>query len=400
VRARRRGIALVTALVGALAACDAVGAGPSAVVTRDSAGIAIVESSRLAWSDEDAWRVDPEPQVVIGEADGDAPYLLDRVEGATRLPDGRIVVADGGSNQLRFYDAAGTYLRAVGGSGGGPGEFEHLRALRRCGADSLFAFDLSWQLTVFTADGVPARNLDLKEPGKPTPPYALACSPTGRFAVSGWGDFAREHRIGLFRSTTNVWTLDAAGDSTADLGEHLGSERIGTQNGSGPHPFGRATAIALGADAVFLGSGEMFELRRHDLDGRLTHLWRAPDEDLAIAPAVLDAYRAYVLERVEPARHPMAERELREMPMPDGLPAYTRVEVDATGHVWVERFRARGDTAGVRWGVFAPDGAFLGHVTFPPRFTLHEIGDDHVIGTATDDEGVQRVQLHALRRDR
>ena len=398
----RAAATLVVVLVASAAACDRSGdAAPGAVVTRDSAGIAIVESSGPAWSGPDAgWSVDPAPRVAIGEADGDAPYLLDRVEGATRLPDGRIVVADGGSNQLRFYDARGTYLRAVGGSGGGPGEFEHLRGLERCGADSLFAFDLRWRLTVFTADGRAARDLDPKLPGGDMPPYALACSPTGRFVVTGWGDIEREHRLGLYRSMTRVWTLDAAGGAAGDLGEHLGSERIGTRGGSGPHPFGRATRVAVGADAVYLGSGERLEIRRHAHDGRLTHLWRAPAEELAITPAVRDAHRAAMLQRVDPARHPALERELREMPMPDGLPAFTRLEVDGTGHVWAERFRVTGDTAAVRWAVFAPDGALLGHVALPPRFALHEIGDDYVLGTATDDEGVQRVQLHALRRGR
>lgn len=372
------------------------------VTTRDSAGVAIVETVAAAWRDSaEAWRVDTAATVTIGAQEGDASYLLDRVVGATRLADGTIVAADGGSNQLRFFDPSGSFVRAAGGAGGGPGEFEYLRALQRCGgADSLYAFDINWQMKVFTAAGGYVRQLHIRPPGQPSP-YQLACSRNGTFVVTGWGDMTdptNGPRLGFYRSMTPLWIVDGAGREVASLGELLGSERIGTTGGSRPHPFGRGTVLAMGPEEIYLGDGTRFEVRRHDGAGRLTRIQRAPAEDLAITPAMLEAYRAGRLASASEARRPQLRRELDEMPLPEGLPAFTQLLLDADGNLWAKRFRAPRDSTAARWGVFAPDGAFLGHVMMPPRFELHEVGTSYVLGVAPDDADVQRVRLHPLRR--
>ena len=381
--------------LAALLACPGGERGAPASVQRDSAGITIVESSRAAWDNAAGWTVDTASTTAIGTADGEPPYLFSRVVGATRLPDGRVVVADGASSQLRFFDSTGVFIRAVGRAGQGPGEFEHMRRLGRCGADSLFAFDLHWQAKVFTPDGTLAREVVTREPGSTRGPYALACSPAGVFAISGWGDALTARPIGFYRSMAKVWVLDRDGRETAMLGEHVASERIGTEFGSGPHPFGRHTSLAVADSAVLLGSGERFEVRRYSRDGTLQRIQRGPPEDLSITPSMIDAYRAAQLAQVPPERRPARERALAEMPMPDGLPAFTALLTDADNHLWAQRFSPEGTTR-ERWGVFAPDGSFLGHVELPRGLTLLEVGRDYVLGLVKDAEGVERIQIHAL----
>ena len=83
--------------------------------------------------------------------------------------------------------------------------------------------------------------------------------------------------------------------------------------------------------------------------------------------------------------------------MPPEMPAFVEMHAAPDGHLWVERFRFPGDT-GRRWGVFAPDGAFLGNLELPPNFAVTEIGNDYVLGVVTDELGVERVQLHRLIR--
>ena len=86
-----------------------------------------------------SWPVSDEPIVSIGGADEREGYLLHRVVGATRLGDGRIVIANGSTLQLRYYDPEGNHLFDAGGEGDGPGEFrtfEHLtrdRSRQTCG---------------------------------------------------------------------------------------------------------------------------------------------------------------------------------------------------------------------------------------------------------------------------
>lgn len=92
------------------------------------------------WAGDTLWSVGAEPEVSIGVVDGPAEYQLSDVSSAVRLPDGRILVADGGSGELRYYGADGEHLRSVGGVGEGPGEFTSLAGLALV-ADTLFVYD-------------------------------------------------------------------------------------------------------------------------------------------------------------------------------------------------------------------------------------------------------------------
>ena len=107
--------------------------------TRDSAGITIVESRRPESGSRLGWAVGDEPALSIGTMEATAAYQLYRVADATRLADGRVVVANGGSNELLVFDANGGYLDAWGGQGEGPGEFTSLSLVAPWPGDSLIA---------------------------------------------------------------------------------------------------------------------------------------------------------------------------------------------------------------------------------------------------------------------
>ena len=74
---------------------------------RDSADIRIVENRRPEVDSRLGWTVAAEPDVTIGTRDGSGAFQLYRVRDATRLADGRIVVANGGSNELLVFSADG-----------------------------------------------------------------------------------------------------------------------------------------------------------------------------------------------------------------------------------------------------------------------------------------------------
>lgn len=100
-------------------------------------------------SAEETWSVSGLPLLEIGVREGEEPYQLDRARGSVRLDDGRIVVADGGSQELRFFDKSGRYLKAVGGDGEGPGEFRFPARVRKVGGDSLLVWDQRLQRVSF-----------------------------------------------------------------------------------------------------------------------------------------------------------------------------------------------------------------------------------------------------------
>src|SRR5690606_16795253 len=111
-----------------LAACGAGERAATDIAVRDSAGIALGEDTAAVWPEGGGWHLSPEPLVEIGVLDGAPEDQLFRVVGARRLGDGRIVVANSGTHELRFYDAQGRHLRSVGREGEGPGEFRGLGA--------------------------------------------------------------------------------------------------------------------------------------------------------------------------------------------------------------------------------------------------------------------------------
>lgn len=128
----------------AVVACAPDPAQRSTSLARDSAGVVIVESTSGAWQPSEKWRIGEEPVFEIGLVDGPAEYRLLRAFSAVQLSDGRLVLANGGTNELRFYDEAERHLFSVGRTGNGPGEFTDLQ--RRGEAESWNVFSPAGEL--------------------------------------------------------------------------------------------------------------------------------------------------------------------------------------------------------------------------------------------------------------
>ena len=142
---------LPVALAVALPACQSdESTDGSAFETHDSAGIQIVQNQRPAEDSRIPWRIGPEPAVSIGEVTGEDAYLLDEVNDATILTDGRIVIANTGTNELRVFDSGGVHMATWGGEGEGPAEFTSLWAVEPWPGDSVVAWNYgTWVVSIF-----------------------------------------------------------------------------------------------------------------------------------------------------------------------------------------------------------------------------------------------------------
>lgn len=56
------------------------------------------------------------------------------------------------------------------------------------------------------------------------------------------------------------------------------------------------------------------------------------------------------------------------------------------------------DSAGRSW-ILTPDGQVRGRLQTPAGFTVMDVSDDHVLGVARDELGVESVLLHAIERE-
>ena len=129
-----RGILLLGAVL-AVAACGVGGDGGGAAVTRDSAGVAIVENTRPVWREDEGWRV---LDSVMVDLSGD----IDSVLGPVPLSKGGFAFGVAGSHQIRVYDAAGTLLNSSGRRGGGPGEYQMFGGIWAGPGDSILVLDV------------------------------------------------------------------------------------------------------------------------------------------------------------------------------------------------------------------------------------------------------------------
>jgi hypothetical protein len=102
----------------------------------------LLQSSAYA-SAQARWTLAAKPLLEIGVVEGDPEQELFDARSSVRLTDGRIVVLNAGSNELRFYDKSGKFLSKTGRKGKGPGEFGWAARVYYTHPDSLLVFDQS-----------------------------------------------------------------------------------------------------------------------------------------------------------------------------------------------------------------------------------------------------------------
>ena len=126
------------------------------------------------------WTIAPAPSVRIGASE--APdELLTAPSGATRLPNGNVVVGDLGDWALREFTPQGRLVKRYGRKGKGPGEISYLSPLMRCG-DTLVANDIAGpHLSVFGVSGQFVRVARMK-----SPIYRISCHSRLEVVVMGW----------------------------------------------------------------------------------------------------------------------------------------------------------------------------------------------------------------------
>ncbi|MDE2877071.1 MAG: hypothetical protein OXQ93_16635 [Gemmatimonadota bacterium] len=374
------------------------------VVIEDSAGVSIVTNDPAPPGSRLPWQFGEQPSLSIGSVDSGEADQLFRVTDATRLPDGRIVIANTGSNELRVFNADGSHAGTWGGRGEGPGEFTSFSptAVALWPGDSIAAPN-PWgtRLSLFDREGNHGRDVPL-DAGLLN---VVDLLPDGKIFTSGSGGMNREMAgsSGLVRSRADWAVLAADGTLHASLGVFPGSEfwavfgEDGSIAGGRPHPFGRGTLGAAWGDLVAIGVQDSYEIRAFTADGTLVRIVRRAGDLGQPTRADQDAYFAERFADWPDEQRTSALNDVKDMPLVDAYPAFREIRSDRAGHLWVREYRASGAGDAV-WAVFDPEGRIQGLVETPPGLRTFEIGEDYILGWVSDDLGVESVQLWALSR--
>ena len=359
------------------------------------------------------------PALSVGVLGGDLHQEFDRVVRPFVLPDGRLVVPNSGTQDIRVFSADGAFLEGLGGRGEGPGEFLYL-SVAWPRADTIEAFDSRLRrVTRFLPDGstevVPIS-------GGEYPDLGLGAGPLGR----GWalgGVIAGGHGE---RDRIAVHHFDRDGSHLGELVSVGGIVRYSAGNyGGGPEPLSPRSVVV--SDGTYLYFGDTLEpvIRRTSApgaaDGEIA--WEPTESpavrdaldrviDLAASRALADgALAGQASADQAPADQASAVRARHEAaPVPDELSVFWDFLVDPEGFLWIQpyeplahafalggRYVGGADNGGI-WSVIAMDGGRAGSIEVPEGLELTQVTRTSVVGIRRDELGVESVHVHPVRR--
>ena len=383
--------------------------------TRDSSGVQIVETNRVNWPRNSRPSIDTLPYVQIGDSTAANPqYTFTQFSGAVRSEDGSIIIADSGGTRLRFYDSAGVFIRDVSVPSSGSSAADGIFRTEKCGKGTLLVRPLARAPMWWTTRGerigpakfaLPKAGLAAVTVAGLSTPLYHACSPDGRIIMTGWGDRARQPSFETmpegtavrYQAWSKLWVVDTSGKMLLEMRDTIIAERIqtksadGSSQGSGEHFFGRKISMAMDSARIYISHGDKLEVSVYNREGGLQAIWRAPREDLRITAAML---RNYMQARLTGSDSVTRVRYAPyDVDLPLTYPAFDDLHLTQSGHLWARRFHMPWETR-VRFGLFAPDGRFMGYASVPRALEVTEMGDDFLLAVRPGERTF--VQLHRV----
>ncbi len=405
-----------TAAALALAACgDATRPGSNSDVVIDTIGDTVVVRtvSGSVW-ESTATLV---PEVSIGELDGADEYLFGRIASIAVDDDHTVYVLDGQAQEVRVFDAGGTYVRTLGRPGEGPGEFTRAEAVAVLPDGRILVRDAG------------DKNIQVFGPGQDDTdqwPYSLS-------SVTSYTNTPL-HTDNDGRTYQEISRVDEASSgswpSLIDEIVVLGPD--GTHLDTLPDPWGDYEPPALQWE--FTRSAIPFSPLGHWSVHPSGHLLSGFPSDYTISlgrdDGVLRIERVYepvhISEEERSYYTDAISRQQREQyagwrwngpPVPETKPVFRELMAGRNGRIWVsletESYTVENERhdpddpasspvhwgSGLRYDVFEPDGTYLGTVDPPTGFSRYPtpvFDGDHVWAATRDELGVGRVVRYRI----
>lgn len=392
----RLGFVAVPVLV-ATAACAERRAGD--LVQVDSAGVRIVESRAPAWSPGTEWQVDPEPVFRLGGAEADGAFQFFQILDVALLAEGGVIVVDGGSSEVRRYDAAGRHLWSTGGRGEGPGEFRIPGYLGRRDDGAFLIWDRA--LSRVSTIGRNGDRLGTERRSGPdgSPLVAFGLFGDGHWLVALPVVIQAPEPGAAWTDSVRLGRYDPVLEGHVRLATVAGQRWVWTGQSMLPVPFSPRPLRAVVGNRLAVASGPAPEVAVHDPGGALVARYRIAREREPVTESDVGQVIESLVELGQGTA--AAWRQWRDdMEVPAYEPAFDRLLADVDGNLWARRFMADLLTREPSsWDVFDPAGAWLGVVSTPGGLTVNAIRDGLVAGTYRDELGVESVSVHRLTTD-
>jgi len=402
------GLALaVTALAGPAAPPNVQGQ-----EVRDSLGIEIVSIASPEASPGRTWRISETPRLQIGAVAGEDPYLFTRVWDALRVPDGRIVMVEGTTFEIRVFSPEGDHENTFGRRGDGPAEFSGPPWIALNPPGTLVAWDPGHhRLSHFTLSG---DLLDQHPLVQLVNSLSIAPLSNGRVWQVGPSGMVLSTRSssdgfpggGLKEESRRVVLVDGIHENAVELGTYPAGRTLWERKNDGgliglPDPYAPFSAVTLGPEPflVSIGDATRWEIRSFGRDGTLLRIFRASPPPTVLTGQIKAQENERTLNLAETMGMSRldAGKAVDRFPVPDAIPPIGSLFWDTSGNLWVGHRAGTYLEAPRDYDVFDIQGHWLASVEIPESLgQVFEVGEDYVLASWQDEMDVVYLRLCPL----
>jgi len=354
------------------------------------------------------WNLKPE----VSFGDTDDVLIAGHIRNFAVDDQGRVYIADTGTQGIHIYAPDGSFLSTIGREGRGPGEFQTIMAIR-VRNNRIHVLDRQQKIVVFEWQGDEIRlvqeydltlqDLDeqpgwmkrAQEKGWYPRPASFNLDPDGRYLIH-FVDSSVPMNAVLEGRTSNIARYDPARRTYTDLdiisfdwtGRVLVHEVEGGMSVFFDIPYKRDSRFDYRDGEWVHGWSEEFLLRIYDNEGNYL---RASYYNLPQKP--LDAQ---TMIRLYENAGDWFQSIIREDDHPETWPAFQDVFWDDEGRIWVSRIDA--DPEVTVWMVLDADGELIGRAELPTSSRVRYIGREAVYAIELDEEELIHVMRYRLER--
>jgi len=293
-------------------------------------GARIIEYDDPAIEDRDG-RIELVEDLVVGPRGEDPDYLFFRPQGVAVDGDGRMYVAEMGSNRVQVFSPQGEYLRTLGQQGQGPGELQMPIAITASGDRVVVSDWRNLRLSHWDDEGTHLGDVPMAS-GR----LEQTIIGTGAGAYVG----ARRRRLEEGSGVIDVTLFSAEGTETVryvSLPEPV-PVRIPITGGGGvviPTLAGEPSFTASAGGEVYATAGHEYQVLAFESSGAPRWALRAARRRQAFTEEHKNAI-------VDPIREQFPDLNPTDVEWPADINTIARLSVDGHGHLYVFPFFFRG----------------------------------------------------------
>ncbi len=277
--------------------------------------------------------------------------------------------------------------------------------MRRADGDTLLVWDeLLDRVSVFAPGGDYVRSTSLAQVHR-TVPHGTLSALLGHFPDGALLMSVERIVTSLDARSTDTLVLvrvSADGSTVDSLGAFDGNEQVRVRDRIRPSllvrwilPYGKNATIRVHNGTIYTQDGTSPEVRLFDRTGSLEAIWRGGVQPFAVTRADWEQMTRDSASFNHRRYDDSWQAALRTVGPPETAPAFRRIFLADTGHVWAEHSRAP-TVVHATWTVFDSTGSPVHSVRADRSLRLLDIRAGNALAYQLDELGVESLRVYPL----